>query len=42
LEQALEFVREDECVEITPAAIRLRKVILSAQEREKRRARRRG
>jgi GTP-binding protein len=42
LEQALEFVREDECVEVTPAAIRLRKVILSAQEREKRRARRRG
>jgi GTP-binding protein len=42
LEQALEFVREDECVEVTPAAVRLRKVILSAQEREKRRARRRG
>ncbi len=43
LEQALEFCREDECVEVTPEAIRLRKVILSAHEREKRRARaRRG
>ncbi|HEY6596596.1 MAG TPA: translational GTPase TypA [Asanoa sp.] len=28
LEQALEFCREDECVEVTPAAVRLRKVIL--------------
>jgi GTP-binding protein len=30
LEQALEFCREDECVEVTPDAIRLRKVELSA------------
>jgi GTP-binding protein len=28
LEQALEFCREDECVEVTPAAVRLRKVTL--------------
>jgi GTP-binding protein len=28
LEGALEFVREDECVEITPESIRLRKVVL--------------
>jgi GTP-binding protein len=28
LEQALEFCREDECVEVTPAAVRLRKVVL--------------
>jgi GTP-binding protein len=28
LEQALEFCREDECVEVTPAAVRLRKVEL--------------
>jgi GTP-binding protein len=28
LEQALEFIRDDECVEVTPGAIRLRKVIL--------------
>jgi GTP-binding protein len=35
LEQALEFCREDECVEVTPAAIRLRKVVLNAKERER-------
>jgi GTP-binding protein len=40
LEQALEFCREDECVEVTPAAIRLRKVVLSASERERMRGRR--
>jgi GTP-binding protein len=33
LEQALEFCREDECVEVTPAAIRLRKVVLDQTER---------
>ncbi len=40
LEQALEFCREDECVEVTPAAVRLRKVALTGHEREKLRARR--
>jgi GTP-binding protein len=40
LEQALEFCREDECVEITPEAIRVRKVVLSAQERGRAAARR--
>ncbi|GAA2421359.1 translational GTPase TypA [Actinomadura vinacea] len=39
LEEALEFVREDECVEVTPAAVRLRKVVLDAKERERTRAR---
>jgi GTP-binding protein len=39
LEQALEFCRDDECVEVTPATVRLRKVALSAQDREKLRAR---
>jgi GTP-binding protein len=39
LEQALEFCREDECVEVTPAAVRVRKVELSAEARAKRRAR---
>jgi len=39
LEQALEFIREDECAEVTPNAIRLRKVTLSALEREKERGR---
>jgi GTP-binding protein len=33
LEQALEFIREDECVEVTPKSIRLRKVELSATKR---------
>ncbi len=33
LEQALEFCREDECVEVTPAKVRIRKVILDAGER---------
>jgi GTP-binding protein len=40
LEQALEFCREDECVEVTPGAVRLRKVVLPAQDRGKLRARR--
>ncbi len=40
LEQALEFCREDECVEVTPATVRLRKVILPATERAKSRNRR--
>ena len=33
LEQALEFCRDDECVEVTPAAIRLRKAILTQADR---------
>ena len=33
LEQALEFCREDECVEVTPAIVRLRKVELDAATR---------
>ncbi len=41
LEQALEFCRADECVEVTPEAVRLRKVVLSGQDREKQRGRRR-
>jgi GTP-binding protein len=39
LEQALEFCRDDECVEVTPATVRLRKVTLAAQDREKQRGR---
>ena len=35
LEEALEHVREDECVEITPKAVRLRKVALDAIDRVK-------
>ncbi|MHB8341231.1 MAG: translational GTPase TypA [Mycobacteriales bacterium] len=39
LEQALEFCREDECAEVTPGAVRLRKVVLPAADRDKLRAR---
>lgn len=35
LEQSLEFCREDECVEVTPTAVRIRKVILEASERNR-------
>jgi GTP-binding protein len=41
LEQALEFCREDECVEVTPATVRIRKVVLDAATRY-RSAKRRG
>ncbi|MEJ7567685.1 MAG: translational GTPase TypA [Gaiellaceae bacterium] len=34
LEQALEFIRNDECVEVTPKSIRLRKVEFSAGKRQ--------
>jgi GTP-binding protein len=40
LEQALEFCREDECVEVTPGAVRMRKVILDGTERARATARR--
>ncbi|HEX2704983.1 MAG TPA: translational GTPase TypA [Candidatus Lustribacter sp.] len=33
LEQSLEFCREDECVEVTPQAVRIRKVVLDQVER---------
>ncbi|MDP9220101.1 MAG: translational GTPase TypA [Actinomycetota bacterium] len=39
LEQSLEFCREDECVEVTPDAVRLRKVVLVGHERAKMAAR---
>lgn len=42
LEQALEFCREEECVEVTPAAIRLRTVVLGATDRAKVRSRSRS
>lgn len=35
LEQALEYIEEDELVEITPAAIRLQKVLLDENERKR-------
>jgi GTP-binding protein len=36
LEQALEFINQDELVEVTPAAIRLRKRTLAANVRPRR------
>ncbi len=39
LEQALEFCSSDECVEVTPSAVRLRKTVLDARERGRIRAR---
>ncbi|HEY0716071.1 MAG TPA: translational GTPase TypA [Streptosporangiaceae bacterium] len=39
LEQALEFCSDDECVEVTPSAVRLRKVTLDAKERGRTRGR---
>jgi len=35
LEQSLEFCRDDECVEVTPDAVRIRKVVLNGQDRQK-------
>ncbi len=35
LEQALEWIRDDECVEVTPATVRMRKVALDATTRAK-------
>jgi GTP-binding protein len=40
LEQALEFCANDECVEVTPTAVRMRKTILDARERGRQRGRR--
>lgn len=35
LKQCLEFCREDECVDVTPDAVRIRTVILDQNERAK-------
>jgi GTP-binding protein len=39
LEECLEFAREDECVEVTPEVVRIRKVILDQTERARQTAR---
>jgi GTP-binding protein len=36
LEQALEFIEDDELVEVTPSAVRIRKRVLTASQRPKR------
>jgi GTP-binding protein len=33
LEQSLEFCRDDECIEVTPEVVRIRKVVLDQKER---------
>lgn len=38
LEQALEFIADDECVEVTPNFVRLRKVILDQSQRARQRS----
>ena len=40
LEQALEFCADGECAEVTPGAVRLRKVVLDAKDRGRQRSRR--
>jgi GTP-binding protein len=35
LEQALEYIEDDEIVEVVPSAIRIRKVFLTENERKK-------
>ncbi|MFL6172811.1 MAG: translational GTPase TypA, partial [Marmoricola sp.] len=42
LEQCLEFCRDDECVEVTPDAVRIRKVDLDKNDRAKTAARARA
>ena len=42
LEQALEFIRQDECLEVTPVAVRLRKTELVAHVRARQRSRARA
>ena len=35
LEECMEYIQQDECIEVTPKAIRLRKTILNEEERKK-------
>jgi GTP-binding protein len=39
LEESLEFAQEDECVEVTPEVVRIRKVLLNATDRARATAR---
>jgi GTP-binding protein len=36
LEEAMEYIKEDEYVEVTPKSIRIRKIILDENERKRR------
>jgi GTP-binding protein len=35
LEECMEYIQQDECIEVTPNNIRMRKVILDEEERKK-------
>ena len=35
LEQSLEFINDDELVEVTPESVRIRKIILNKEQRMK-------
>jgi GTP-binding protein len=35
LEEALEYIEEDELVEVTPEVVRLRKILLSEHDRKR-------
>jgi GTP-binding protein len=35
LEECMEYIQQDECIEVTPKNIRMRKVILDEEERKK-------
>lgn len=35
LEECMEYIEQDECIEVTPNFIRMRKVILDEEERKK-------
>jgi GTP-binding protein len=38
LEQAIEFIKEDELVEVTPLSVRIRKKVLESNKRPKHRS----
>jgi len=35
LEECMEYIQQDECIEVTPASIRMRKLVLDEDERKK-------
>jgi GTP-binding protein len=35
LEECMEYIQQDECIEVTPKNIRLRKTILNEEERKR-------
>ena len=35
LEECMEYIQQDECIEVTPKSIRLRKVMLDEEDRKK-------